>query len=247
MDENSPGIHRPEEAFKVKDGGVEKFNFDDAISTTSQSKETSFSGKTAGSGKIPATTVEPRPNSDSLGPSTGNIDEKPTLTCISHEEIGGFGDDTNTIMDTDQGDKEAVCYEDTSADPLQEQNRAACDDVMTSADPILEKMRKAVEDADTSEKINQEGIMGLYDNADTSADASQEDTGEIVDKADGPRTHSWRYENFRFLLYEVIDALADGALAEYRMQQLKNGFLALLASLEDKTAVSDICSDAGTM
>lgn len=137
--------------------------------------------------------------------------------------------------------------EDASADHLQEEIGAACDDFITSADPILEKMRKADEDADPSEKINQEGIMGLCDNTDRSADGSQEDTVEIVDKADGPRTHSWRYEDFGFSLYEVTDALADGVFAKHRMQRLKNGFLALLASLEDKTAVSDICSATGAI
>ncbi|MCJ1266556.1 hypothetical protein MMC22_006441 [Lobaria immixta] len=80
--------------------------------------------------------------------------------------------------------------EDTSADHLQEENGAACDDFITSVDPILEKMRKADENADPSEEINQEGFMGLCDNTDTSADGSQEETVEIVDKADGPRMHS---------------------------------------------------------
>lgn len=120
---------------------------------------------------------------------------------------------------------------DTATGSNQEEKQAVCDNANISADSIQGEMITASDDANTSKGTT---------------NVSDENTEEVVNKADLSRVHSLRYEDVGFSFWEVTHALADGVLDADRMLRLKNGFLALLASLEDESAVPSTCSGIAT-
>lgn len=239
-DKFSSEIHRPEETFKVVNVKTEKCNANDPVLVASQSNKQKILGNTLRSGKIPvAGLVEPQPSGDIFDPSRGNSDEKLTLADTNQVEMREVGVNTDTVADTDTKKRRAIDNTGTSADSIQEKKGAAPKNPDTSVNPIHQEMVTVDDDADAeaSENINKKKTMRLCENTDTSAYESQGDTGGIFNNVDVPLAHSVGDESAEFFLWKIAQELADGILDEDRMRRLKNGFLALMASLDDETAI----------
>lgn len=251
-DEPSPESHSSEETLHEVDEYFEKCDGDDSASISSESTLRSLSGKTVRSSMSPATGLKLQPNGDSNSPSRVEVHEKFPLVDINQQEMGGVCDDVDTLAEYDQEERRAIVDNvDTSTDRIPEEKEVARDTANTSAEAVQGEEVAVDDGADTSQDINQEDKMGLWDGTDTSVTVKLDDVGEAVDKADDPDMQSKGYEDDTgsFLLWHVTHLLVEGGLDEDRMRRLKNGFLALLASLENAAgglAVPRfICSDAG--
>lgn len=233
-DEVFPESHQLEETFQVLHGENKAFDSQDLASATSQSTESSYSSMTARSENISAAGFEPQSESDNFG-----VGEKFTLAQINREKMKGVGDDNDTMTDTDQGNKYLVF-----SDFLEVDEGAAWDNSIGLGKPNHKKMATVDDDTNHSGKTDREETSGPCDDTDTSI--SQEDTEEIVENDDGIRKHSAGYDGVGFTAWEVTHSLADGVLDEDRMRRLKNGFFALLASLDGERAVPAVGSGTGT-
>lgn len=243
--ELSPESYSSEEALHVVDGYFEKSDDHDSASISSESILRSFSGKS------PAAELKLQPKGDGNSPSRVDVNEKFPLVDINQQDMGEAGDNVDMVAEYDQEERRAIVdNDDTSTDRIQEEKGVACGTANTSAEPVQGERVAIDDDADTSQDINQEDEMGLCGGTDTSVTVKEDDAGEAVDKADGSDVQSEGYKDTGiFCLWEVTQLLVEGRLDEDRMRRLKDGFLALLASLENATGAlpvpASICSDAG--
>ena len=192
-----------------------------------------------------------QPNGDGSCPSQVDVTEKFPLVNINQQDGGEFCDDVDMIAEYDQEERRAITdNDDTSTDRIQEEKGVACDTSNTSGDSVQGERVAVDDDADRLQDINKEDEMGLCGGTDTSVIVEKGDAGKFVDKADVLEVISKGYEDTgSFCLWQIVHLLHEGKLDEDRMERLKKGFLALLASLEDGTGVlpvpASVCSDAG--